>query len=284
MCAFKIGIMAESLKLPMEQALARAKAMGVDGVQLTVSHGQLEYSTMTEEKIQQVKGWLAQNGLQVSALNGDFGGHGFTLAEENPARIEKSKKVVDLAVALGAPVVTTHAGVIPQDENHPRYAVLKSAFQELGRYAKEKGIVFAIETGPEKATTLKCFLDSLETEGVGVNMDPANLVMVTGDDPAQAVRTLGSYIVHTHAKDGKMFQQTAPQKIYDFFAVGGIEDMRLEEYFLETPLGEGGVDFDAYIQALQDIGFAGYLTVEREVGPDPVGDIEKAVDFLKKLG
>ena len=111
-------------------------------------------------------------------------------------------------------------------------------------------------------------------------MDPANLVMVTGDDPATAVRTLGKYIVHTHAKDGIMIQKTDPQIIYDFFAEGGIGDLRLGDYFLETPLGQGSVDFTAYLQALRDIGYKGYLTIEREVGNDPAGDIMLAIGFL----
>ena len=106
--------------------------------------------------------------------------------------------------------------------------------------------------------------------------------MVTDDDPVAAVHTLAPYIVHTHAKDGVMRKKTDPQIIYDFFAEGGIGDLRLEEYFLETPLGEGGVPFDDYLHALDDIGYRGYLTVEREVGADPVADIRKAVDFLRQ--
>ena len=74
-----------------------------------------------------------------------------------------------------------------------------------------------------------------------VNFDPANFVMVTGDDPVKGVYTLKDYIVHTHAKDGIMKQKSDP-KDYTFFAEGGIEDLRLEDYFLETPLGEGHVD------------------------------------------
>ena len=62
---------------------------------------------------------------------------------------------------------------------------------------------FAIETGPETAAHLKSFLDTLSTNGVSVNFDPANMVMVTGDDPAEGASCLlKDYIVHTHVKDG----------------------------------------------------------------------------------
>ncbi|HOB20232.1 MAG TPA: sugar phosphate isomerase/epimerase, partial [Candidatus Atribacteria bacterium] len=112
---------------------------------------------------------------------------------------------------------------------------------------------------------------------------PANLVMVTDDDPVEAVKILKDYIVHTHAKDGIMKKKTDPEIIYNYFAEGGIEDMRLEDYFAETPLGQGSVDFPNYLKALEEVGYKGFLTIEREVGPDPEKDIRLAVDFLKDL-
>ncbi|MFA6948372.1 MAG: sugar phosphate isomerase/epimerase, partial [Eubacteriales bacterium] len=138
-----------------------------------------------------------------------------------------------------------------------------------------------VETGPEKAVMLKEFLDGLSARGVKVNLDPANLVMVTQDDPVQAVYTLRDYIVHTHAKDGVNLRACDRHEIYGFFADGGIGDLRIWDYFKEVPLGEGGVDFDRYIAALADIGYKGYLTIEREVGADPAADIGMAVGFLK---
>ncbi|NLN42036.1 MAG: sugar phosphate isomerase/epimerase, partial [Clostridiales bacterium] len=94
---------------------------------------------------------------------------------------------------------------------------------------------------------------------------------------------LKDYIVHTHAKDGIMKKKTDPEIIYNYFAEGGIEDMRLEDYFLETPLGQGNVDFPKWLKALEDIGYTGFLTIEREVGANPEKDIAEAVNFLKKL-
>lgn len=180
-------------------------------------------------------------------------------------------------------MVTTHIGVIPADPNHERYKVLQEACEELGEYGDEIGVYIAIETGPEKTETLKKFLDSLKSRSVAVNYDPANLVMVTGDDPVKGVYTLKDYIVHTHAKDGIMKKQTDPEIIYNFFAEGGIGDLRLEDYFEEVPLGKGQVDFKAYLAALRDIGYDGFLTIEREVGENPEKDIKEAVEFLKEM-
>ena len=110
-----------------------------------------------------------------------------------------------------------------------------------------------------------------------MNLDPANFVMVTGDDPVRATYTLKDYIVHTHAKDGIKLLDRDPEIIY-----GIIEDTIQEgKAFLETPLGEGGVDVPAWLSALEDIGYRGFLTIEREVGADPAADIHKAADFLR---
>jgi len=101
--------------------------------------------------------------------------------------------------------------------------------------------------------------------------------MVTGDDPVQAVYTLKDYIVHTHAKDGRKLLDRDPEVIY-----GIIEDVIQEgSAFIELPLGQGDVDFANYLKALEDIGYRGYLTIEREVGANPAGDIRLAADFLR---
>jgi sugar phosphate isomerase/epimerase len=144
------------------------------------------------------------------------------------------------------------------------------------------GSHFAIETGPETSATLKGFLDSLGSKGVGVNLDPANLVMVTGDDPACAVYNLKDYIVHTHAKDGIKLVDAGPEIVY------GVTHPVPEEFsgvklFEEVPLGKGGVNFPRYIAALDDIGYRGFLTIERECGAEPERDIIAAMDFLKGI-
>ena len=214
----------------------------------------------------------------VSALCGDLG-HGFDDPEKNPALIEESKRILDLAKDLETDVVTTHIGVVPDDKSHPRYAIMQEACGQLAAYADSLQAHFAIETGPEVAATLKGFLDGLHSTGVAVNLDPANFVMVTGDDPVQAVYTLKDYIVHTHAKDGKRLYYVEPEKLY-----GLVESEMLQDpSFIELPLGQGDVDFPAYLKALDDIGYTGFLTIEREVGEDPEEDIGLAAQFLRDL-
>lgn len=281
MGGLQIGIMADSLRLPFRESIEKCAGLGADGVQLYAVSGEMSPERMTEEALREKKRILKGYGLHVSALCGDFGGHGFSVQGENEKRIRASVRVLELALNLDCRVVTTHIGVIPEDTSSETYRVLQEACGQLGDYAERAGGHFAIETGPEPAARLKRFLDGLGSRGMAVNLDPANLVMVTGDDPVEAVRVLGDYIVHTHAKDGKMLKKTDPVEIYNYFAEGGIGDMRLEDYFLETPLGEGDVDFDGYLKALRETGYSGYLTIEREVGRDPIADISQAVSYLK---
>ncbi len=288
MARFKIGVMTDSFRVPFEEGVLKAAEVGAQGIQLYVVGGETKYDTFDDARIERTKKLLAENGLCISALCGDLGGHGFERADENAWKIPASKAITDLAVKLGTNVVTTHIGVVPEDPEDPlkpdrgseAYQCMLAACREIGAYAAERGVTFAIETGPEHPERLKAFLDDVGSKGFGVNMDPANLVMCTGADPVAAVYTLKDYIVHTHAKDGKGFIIN-PRKVYTFFAEGGIEDLRLSDYFLEVPLGEGNVPFPDYLKALEEIGYNGFLTVERECGEDPYADIQKAVNFLK---
>ena len=150
---------------------------------------------------------------------------------------------------------------------------MQEACAQLAEYADSIDAHFAVETGPETAKDLKGFLDSLHSRGVSVNLDPANLVMVTGDDPVQAVYTLKDYIVHTHAKDGRKLRPGVPPEAVYHGTEHGV--------YADLPLGEGDVNWDAYLAALKDIGYDGFLTIEREAGSDRVGDMTKAYELLK---
>lgn len=278
----KLGVITDCFKKPLKEALTLASRLQFDGVQIYATTGEFSPQTLTPARKAEIKAQLADCGLEISALCGDMGGYGYQIEADNPERIEKTKAIIDLAVEFNTRVITTHIGVIPSDRNHPRYQTMLKALNACGSYAQEKGVTLAIETGPETAATLKIFLDDTLC-GVGVNLDPANFVMVTGQDPVEAVKLLGGYIVHTHVKDGIMLKKTDPKIIYDHFAEGGIEALNVADYFLETPLGEGKVDFLNYLAALRDVGYDGYLTIERETGSNPASDIVKARDVVLDL-
>ncbi len=280
MCDFKIGAMLESFRLDTFEAIKKAAEIGAEGLQMYCTSGENAPENMTAERKRELIRTVKDNGLVFSAICGDLG-HGFGTAEKNGANIEKSKQIVDLALELGTNIITTHIGVVPEDKNHERYKIMQEACHALAEYADSVGARFAVETGPERSEVLRDFLDSLGSKGVSVNLDPANLVMVAGDDPVNAVHNLKDYIVHTHAKDGVMLKATNPEYIYHVEPMP--EELRGVGFYKEVPLGTGSVNFPTYIKALDEIGYHGFLTIEREVGADPIADIVTAVTFLKDI-
>ena len=278
----KIGVITDCFKLPLDESIKLAGKLGFDGIQIYATTGEFSPEVLTTERKSEVRSLLMENHLEISALCGDMGGYGFQIESDNAERIQKTKRIIDLAEEFEVGVITTHIGVIPENKDNPRYSVMLDAMCKCGEYAADKKITLAIETGPEKASTLLSFLQDTNG-GIGVNLDPANFVMVTGQDPVEAVQVLGKYIVHTHAKDGVMLKQTDPEIIYDCFAKGGIEALNVADYFLETPLGDGDVDYAKYINALRGIGYDGYLTIERETGTNPIADIQSAFNTVKKI-
>ena len=281
MYQFPIGVMLESFRLADDrEAVAKAAEVGAQGIQMYATGGAHAPENMNAAARREMVDLLASHGLRFSALCGDLG-HGFGNAELNPGLIEKSKRILDMSLDMGCGIVTTHIGVVPEDPNHDRFKIMQAACYELAEYADSIGARFAVETGPETSAVLKEFLDALGSTGVAVNLDPANLVMVTGDDPAKAVHRLKKYIVHTHAKDGVMLHRTNPEYIYQVIPMP--EDVAKITAFRETPLGEGSVDFAAYLKALEEIGYRGFLTIEREAGATPADDITLAANYLRKI-
>ncbi len=277
---FPIGVRLESFRLSRSESIKKAAELGLKGIQMSATEGENEPAALTPTQRKALKDEVASYGMVFSALCGDFG-KGFGNRELNAELIEKSKRIVELAKDLGTDIVTTHIGVVPNDKNHERYKIMQEACFELSRFADSMQAHFAIETGPETADTLKMFLDDLGSTGVAVNLDPANFKMVTGDDPVAAVYKLKKYIVHTHAKDGNKLRESNPEYIYR--AVHPVpEEIAGIKFFEEVPLGSGSVDFPNYLKALEEIGFKGFLTIEREVGEDPAKDVATAYNFLKK--
>ena len=281
----KIATLADWFGVGLLEGIRASRRVGAEGVQL-YAWNDLNPLTISDAMVSEIQKTAEDNGQAVTALCGELsevmpGGHGLEMFEENPTKVDYLKRVMDVALRLDCHVVTTHIGRIPEDEGSERYAALLNSCTELGAYAKSLNASFAIETGPEPIPRLARFVDQCGG-GIAINYDPANLVMVTADDEVQGVYTAGERIVHTHAKDGILRKYWGPEEIYGIFAEGGIEALAaMPNYFAETPLGQGAVRWTEYLTALSDIGYDGYLTIEREVSKDAAGDIQLAVQFLQ---
>ena len=275
----KIATLADWFGVGLIEGIRESQRCGATGVQVYADN-ELNPKNVTPEKLAELKQTLAECQQEVTALCGELGGFGLEIEADNAEKIAYLKAVVDLAAELDCHVVTTHIGVVPASKDDPTYAVMKKAMQEIGAYAAERNACIAVETGPECMARLSAFIDDCG-EGCAINFDPANLHMVSGADPVPEVAVAGKRIVHTHAKDGICLDPADPGEYYHGFAVGGLEWARRHTNHKETPLGEGGIDWDKYLTALHDIGYDGYLTIEREV-KNGAEDIRMAVGFLRE--
>ncbi len=282
----KIGVIIDSFKKDFRKSIEAAATIGADGVQIgakfligrkdELAGNDAEFSVVS---VSEAKKILNSSGMAVSAVCGDFGCEMYYMKDRH--LIDEEKRLLEMAKELGTNIVTTHIGVVPETKDCIQYESMHEVCLELAEYAKSMNGHFAVETGPEKSALLKSFLDELGSDGVAVNLDPANLVMCAGDDPVNAVYTLKDYIVHTHAKDGIKLREFNTKAFYAprFY---GLERIGGAGNFDEVPLGLGGVDWEKYLSALRNIGYDGYLTIERECGETPEKDVSLAYDFLEK--
>ena len=171
---------------------------------------------------------------------------GFSDPAQRSERLERLRWALDRTVALGLSDLMFHAGFLPEPDDPDRSAML-DILAQAGQLAAEKGITLAFETGQETADLLRQTLDELACPNLKVNFDPANVLLYDLGDPIRAVAILGPDIVRVHAKDAKRPTQQ-----------GNWGD--------EVPLGQGEVDFPAFVNALKKAGYDGPLCIEREVG------------------
>ncbi len=180
-------------------------------------------------------------------------------------RVEVLKQGANFATWIGAPSITTHVGFIPEDPNSPLYTGVLKALDEVVRYCRERALLFCFETGQETPVTLLRVIEDLGYDNLGVNLDPANLLMYGKANPVDALDILGPYVRGVHAKDG------------DYPRDG-------RNLGPEKPLGEGRVNFPVLVPRLKAYGYRGALTIEREIsGPQQIEDIRRAIRLLSDL-
>lgn len=255
----KIGIMSKGWNVPFKEAVLIAKEIGATGIQPFITTGAFS-PVMTKEEREDAVRFLRDQQMELPAVCADFGS-GFFAQDNNEAGVHRMISMIDMAVELGTNIVSTHIGHLSGDEKDSAYINICNTVRLVAKYAESRGVVLATETGRESAEVLKQFLERVGSKAMQVNMDPANLAMCVGVDPVQAVYTLGNHIVHTHVKDGIKTGETT---------------------YMETPLGEGAVPFAEYLRALKDIGYDGYLTIERGSGEDRIEEVRKAYAYLKE--
>ncbi|NLG51995.1 MAG: sugar phosphate isomerase/epimerase [Chloroflexi bacterium] len=190
---------------------------------------------------------------------------GLVPAAYRAPRIEALKRGADFAKWLGLTDVTTHVGFIPENPATTEYREVVIAIREVASYCRQLGLYFNFETGQETPITLMRTIEDVGLDNLGINLDPANLLLYGKANPMDAVDIYRGLVRGVHVKDG-------------CYPTNGRELGR------ETPVGEGLVDFPVLLDKLASYGFRGPLIIEREIsGPQQKEDILKAKAFLEQI-
>lgn len=177
-------------------------------------------------------------------------------------RVKALKKWADFAVWIGAPAIITHCGFIPENMTDANYESVVESIREVALYCEQKGIEFWFETGQETPVVLLRTIERVGTSNLGINMDPANLVLYGKGNPIDALEVIGKYVRNIHVKDG-------------LYPTNG------DQLGLEVPTGEGKVNYPEFIRKLKELGYNGEMIIEREIsGEQQLKDIRKTVSDL----
>jgi L-ribulose-5-phosphate 3-epimerase len=256
---------------PFESAV-KLKGIGINNTQI----GPLPPEFYTDENAEKLKAHLANLGITPTTLFVGFPGEsyasmaavketvGFLLADKVEERKAIFKRATEFAAKLGAIRVAAHIGFVPSDNTDPAYIKLVDDMRELADHCAGLNMGLSLETGQETAEELLHFIGAIDRPNLGINFDPANMILYGKDKPIEALGTLRDYVVSVHCKDGVWPEQEG-------------------ELGSETPLGEGQVDIPAFVAKLKEIGYAGPLTIEREAGDDRIGDIMRGRKLLERL-
>lgn len=169
-----------------------------------------------------------------------------------------------LAKAMDLKFVAFHAGFLPHDETDPALPKLRDRLARIADLFGQLGIAVGFETGQEDADTLRTFLEKLNRPDVGVNFDPANMILYDKGDPIAALRTLGPWLKQCHIKDA--LRTSVPGT-----------------WGQEVVVGTGQVDWRAFFHTLDHLKFSGDLCIEREAGNQRVADIRAGRQYLEQL-
>jgi sugar phosphate isomerase/epimerase len=256
----KLGVRLESLGLPLRKALQFVSDLGVAGVQVDAV-GDLSPNRLSETGRREFRHLLRGHNLELTALGCPLR-RGLDVAEDQQPRIEHVRKEMSLSYDLGPRRVIVQAGRVPEDLASPRAALMNEALLALAQHGDRTGTALALETGLESGAELRAYLDRFDTGSLGVNVDPANLLL-HGFDVYESTRALQGKIIHAHAKDARSASASRTAQ--------------------EVPLGHGDIDWMQWLGVLEEGEYRGWLVIERETGDNRLTDVTNAVAFLRRF-
>ncbi len=256
---FRIGVHLPSLGTSVSRGIEQAWQFGAQGVELDV-RTQVRLDEMTQTAVRHLRRLLEERGLAMAAVAFPTRG-GYNDPHGLERRVEATRKALQLAYRLGAPVVVNQVGQIPEENQGPQWDLLVEVLTDLGRWGQRCGALLAAQTGANPPKRLKALLQALPEGSLLVDLDPGLLVL-HDHSVVEAVEELGPWIAHVHARDATRD--------------------RLRGQGVETPLGRGSVDFEHLLGLLEERGYRGFLTVIGRSGAS-AEEIRLGVSFLKSL-
>ncbi len=266
----RLGICSWSVRPQNPADLAeRVQRAGFSAVQLALTPV-VEEPAIWGQAIQQLQragvavlsGMLATHGEDYSTLESIARTGGLRPTQHWQANLERARRVADFAGGAGIPLVTFHAGFIPHDAQDPERAVLLDRLRQVADVFARNRVRLGLETGQESAATLLDALRALAHPNVGVNFDPANMILYGMGDPVAALRALTPHVVQVHVKDAVPTAQPGT-------------------WGREVTAGTGAVDWPAFFQAVQALPQPVDLVVEREAGAAREGDAAVAAALVR---
>jgi len=191
---------------------------------------------------------------------------GFIPPATRDAREKRMKEVADFGARVGARGIATHIGFVPEDVSAPDYISVRDLVRRVCDYAAKLNLTFALETGQERAEVLLRFIRDVDCGNLGINFDPANMILYGTGDPIEALRALAPHVLSVHCKDGDWPPPGDPNALGE-----------------ERPLGAGAVGVERFLRELARVGYRGPLVIEREA-KDPaerLRDLSHAVTLLR---
>jgi sugar phosphate isomerase/epimerase len=253
-----------------------AHELGVPTIQL---HAPAK-ETRTAENAEQFLAYLSELGITLTAVFGGFEGESYadipTVVETvgivppalRTARVQEMKEIADFAHMLQCNVVALHLGFIPHDNSDPLYGEVVEVTRDILDHCQHNNQNLHLETGQETAAGLIEFISDVERDNLFINFDPANMILYGTGEPIEALRQVGALVRSVHCKDATWADNP------------GVE------WGAEVPLNEGAVGMEDYLRTLDEIGYTGPLTIEREIPQDPERqktEIRNAVNLLTQL-
>jgi len=267
----RLAVCSWSLRPESPAELARhLNTIGIRRTQLAIDPLRLGgewvdgFAKLSDLGISVVGGMFGAVGEDYSTLDSIRQTGGIVPDETWPQTFDNFRRMAPMVSKAGLDHITFHAGFLPHESTDPSYATLTKRLEKIADLFADNGLTCCLETGQEDAASLRGFLEALNRPNVGVNFDPANLILYDKGDPIAGLNTLLPHVASCHIKDA-------------------IRTRTPGTWGNEVVVGTGEVDWRAFFAALSAADFKGTLAIEREAGESRVADIQAAHRFVQQV-